>query len=180
MSRLAIYHEQNAQHCLLQTQDATVIAAQLAAVGVRFERWQADCPITADMSAADILAAYAKDIQRLQQADGYQTVDAISLSADHPDKAALRQKFLNEHTHGEDEVRFFVRGSGLFCLHIGEQVLQVECCQQDLISVPANTPHWFDMGAEPNFTAIRLFNSPEGWVAKFTGNEIALRFPLYE
>ena len=39
MSRLAIYHEQNAQHCLLQTQDATVIAAQLAAVGVRFERW---------------------------------------------------------------------------------------------------------------------------------------------
>lgn len=179
MSRLTMYHQQDVNRCLLTTQDVAVITAQLAAVGVRFERWSAHCPIHADMTTAEILAAYAKDIQRLQNEGGYQTVDAISLSADHPDKAMLRQKFLNEHTHGEDEVRFFVRGSGLFCLHIGEQVLQVQCCEQDLIAVPALTPHWFDMGPEPNFTAIRWFNHPDGWVAKFTGSDIALRFPLY-
>ena len=109
--------------------------------------------------------------------NGYQSWDVISLRADNPQKDALREKFLNEHTHGEDEVRFFVEGAGLFCLHIGDEVYQVLCEKNDLISVPAGTPHWFDMGSEPNFTAIRIFDNPEGWVAKFTGSEIAAGFP---
>ena len=46
------------------------------------------------------------------------------------------------------------------------------------ISVPAGTTHRFDMGSEPEFTAIRLFNNAEGWVANFTGSDIASRFPL--
>ena len=49
----------------------------------------------------------------------------ISLSPDHPDRATLRAKFLNEHTHSEDEVRFFVAGRGQFTLHIGEKVYEV-------------------------------------------------------
>lgn len=92
-------------------------------------------------------------------------------------KDALREKFLNEHTHGEDEVRFFVEGAGLFCLHIGDEVFQVLCEKNDLISVPAHTPHWFDMGSEPNFTAIRIFDNPEGWIAQFTGDDIASAYP---
>jgi len=32
------------------------------------------------------------------------------------------------------------------------------------------------MGAAPEFTAIRLFNNPEGWVAQFTGSGIASQF----
>jgi 1,2-dihydroxy-3-keto-5-methylthiopentene dioxygenase len=36
------------------------------------------------------------------------------------------------------------------------------------------------MGANPEFTAIRWFNNPEGWVGDFTGDPIAERFPLYE
>lgn len=59
-------------------------------------------------------------------------------------------------------MRFFVEGAGLFCLHIGDEVFQVLCEKNDLISVPAHTPHWFDMGSEPNFTAIRIFDNPEG------------------
>lgn len=92
----------------------------------------------------------------------------------------LRRKFLDEHTHSEDEVRFFVAGSGLFSLHLGSQVFEVRCEQGDLISVPANTKHWFDMGPEPSFVAIRLFTNPTGWVAHFTGNQIAIQFPRYE
>ncbi|STW08564.1 1,2-dihydroxy-3-keto-5-methylthiopentene dioxygenase [Klebsiella grimontii] len=91
---------------------------------------------------------------------GYQSWDVISLRADNPQKEALREKFLNEHTHGEDEVRFFVEGAGLFCLHIGDEVFQVLCEKNDLISVPAHTPHWFDMGSEPNFTAIPHLRQP--------------------
>ncbi len=34
------------------------------------------------------------------------------------------------------------------------------------------------MGSAPAFTCIRLFNDPAGWVAQFTGDEIATRFPV--
>ncbi len=54
------------------------------------------------------------------------------------------------------------------------------CEKNDLISVPAGTKHWFDMGEEPHFVAIRLFNNPEGWVAKFTGDAIAKSSPGLE
>jgi 1,2-dihydroxy-3-keto-5-methylthiopentene dioxygenase len=52
----------------------------------------------------------------------------------------------------------------------------VEVC----ISVPASTRHWFDMVPNPVFTALRLFNNPEGWAANFTGDDITSRFPLLE
>lgn len=178
MSHLTVYANDNATTALLDTSDSNLISVELAKAGIRFEQWQASTPITAQSSNDEILQAYAADIQRLKLERGYITVDTISLSANHPDKDTLRQKFLAEHTHSEDEVRFFVRGQGLFCLHIADKVYQVLCQQNDLISVPAGTTHWFDMGSEPEFTAIRLFNNAEGWVANFTGNPIAGKFPL--
>lgn len=178
MSELTVFNRDNPAKPLLYTRDSHDIQQQLYAAGVRFEQWQANAPVTADSCADEIQAAYATDIAKLQAEGGYVTVDVISLSSQHPDKAALRQKFLAEHTHSEDEVRFFVRGQGLFCLHINGKVYQVLCQQNDLISVPAGTTHWFDMGSEPEFTAIRLFNNPQGWVANFTGSDIAGRFPL--
>ncbi len=90
---------------------------------------------------------------------------------------ALRSKFLAEHTHAEDEVRFFVEGQGLFSMHIGQEVLVTLCERGDLISVPAGTRHWFDMGPTPSFCALRFFNNSAGWVATFTGDSIAERFP---
>ncbi|MBZ9613650.1 1,2-dihydroxy-3-keto-5-methylthiopentene dioxygenase [Rheinheimera maricola] len=178
MSQLTVFNSDNPAQPLLHTSDSNEIKQQLQKAGVRFEQWQATAPIDADSSAEQIQAAYAGDINRLKTERGYITVDVISLSANHPDKAALRQKFLAEHTHSEDEVRFFVRGQGLFCLHIAGKVYQVLCQQNDLISVPAGTTHWFDMGSEPEFSAIRLFSNPEGWLANFTGSDIARRFPL--
>ncbi|HSO84145.1 MAG TPA: cupin, partial [Thiocapsa sp.] len=80
----------------------------------------------------------------------------------------------------EFEVRFFVEGSGLFYLHTNGRVYAVICEQGDLISVPDSTTHWFDMGPRPHFTAIRFFTNPEGWVANFTGSDIASRFPRFE
>ncbi len=156
------------------------IASTLAAVGVRFERWQAVAPIKPGASQDEVIAAYKPQIDALMNERGYVTVDVISLNADHPQKAELRAKFLDEHQHAEDEVRFFVAGRGLFTLHIDDYVYAVLCEKNDLISVPAGTRHWFDMGEHPHFIAIRLFNNPEGWVAKFTGEDIASRFPRLE
>jgi len=36
------------------------------------------------------------------------------------------------------------------------------------------------MGPDPEFTAVRLFTDPAGWVASFTGETIADRFPRFE
>jgi 1,2-dihydroxy-3-keto-5-methylthiopentene dioxygenase len=110
---------------------------------------------------------------------GYVTVEVISLNKDHPQKDELRARFLDER-HGEDEARFFVAGRGLFTLHIDDYVYAVLCEKHDLISVPAGTRHWFDLGEFPHCVAIRLFNSPEGARAHSTGDEIASRFPRLE
>jgi|SRR5579884_4500613 1,2-dihydroxy-3-keto-5-methylthiopentene dioxygenase len=177
MSRLRIFHETDGNTPLRVATAHAEIARELAAVGVRFERWDASRPIAPGASPDEVIAAYRADIDRLMREEGYRAVDVISLTPDHPDRAALRQKFLNEHTHAEDEVRFFVAGRGLFTLHIGEKVYEVLCQAGDLIGVPDGTRHWFDMSEAPSFVAIRLFTNPAGWVANFTGDDIASRFP---
>ena len=73
-----------------------------------------------------------------------------------------------------------INGAGIARDAAGRGLSVVLCEKDDLISVPANTLHWFDMGPNPLFTAIRLFNNPDGWVAKFSGEDIATRFPLLE
>ena len=182
MSHLQIFSSTATEQPLpsLASHDPALIASELAQRGIGFERWPARIQLAEGATAEQILAAYAPEIARVQASGTYPTVDAIRLTPDHPDRAALRRKFLAEHTHSEDEVRFFVEGRGLFCLHIGTEVLQVLCEADDWIRVPAGTKHWFDMGPEPLFTAIRFFDNPEGWVAQFTGDPIAERFPLLE
>ncbi|MGP3593908.1 1,2-dihydroxy-3-keto-5-methylthiopentene dioxygenase [Vagococcus sp. WN89Y] len=177
MSALTIYTDNDASTPVWHSREAREIQQKLNAKGVRFERWQADRDLGANPGATAVITAYQHAIDKLVAEKGYQSWDVISLRADNPQKEAMRAKFLNEHTHSEDEVRFFVEGAGLFCLHIGSEVYQVLCEKNDLISVPAGTPHWFDMGSEPNFTAIRIFDNPEGWVAQFTGNDIASGYP---
>ncbi len=180
MSKLTVYKESDGTTPLHSTEDFDDIVATLGSAGIRLERWQADRDIADDADSDAIIAAYQAEIDRLVADGGYQTWDVVSMHPDHPDKDEFRTKFLAEHTHSEDEVRFFVRGHGLFVLHIEDRVYSMLCEKDDLISVPANTRHWFDMGPNPTFTAIRLFNNPEGWVAQFTGDTIASRFPLLE
>jgi len=176
MSRLRIYDDTRADALGTFGQHAD-ISRELGKVGVRFEQWQANRPIAPGASQDEVIAAYRDDIDRLMREEGYRAVDVISLKPDHPDRASLRKKFLDEHTHSEDEVRFFVAGSGQFTLHIDGKVYEILCESGDLIGVPDGTRHWFDMSESPYFVAIRLFTNAEGWVANFTGEDIAQRFP---
>jgi 1,2-dihydroxy-3-keto-5-methylthiopentene dioxygenase len=176
MSALTIYNEE-ASIELAKTTDFTVIAEQLNKLGVQFERWAINNSLTSDTNSDTILENYRDSINTLNAQYGFQSVDVIHLNANHPDKVAIRQKFLAEHTHDDFEIRFFVRGCGLFYLHIANKVYAVLCEQGDLISVPANTAHWFDLGTEPQLSAIRLFTTSEGWLATFSGSDIGLKFP---
>lgn len=176
MSTLTIYDE--SANKLNYTENAIEISALLEQVGILFKRWPAKYAIQAGMSNEEIMAIYKEEIDKFVAEGGYLTVDAVSMYPDHPQKQTFREKFLDEHTHSEDEIRFFVKGQGLFCLHIDDKVYMVLCCQNDLISVPAGVTHWFDMGTNPEFTALRFFNNEEGWKANFTGSDIAKRLPL--
>lgn len=156
------------------------IRDRLDAIGVQFERWEATKTLDAEATQDEIIEAYRPSVNRLMNQYGFKSVDVISLHPAHPQKDVLRQKFLSEHRHDEFEVRFFVDGEALFYIRHDDHVYGVLCCKGDLISVPANVRHWFDMGPNPNFKAIRLFITPDGWVANFTGDPIADRFPRLE
>jgi 1,2-dihydroxy-3-keto-5-methylthiopentene dioxygenase len=176
-STLRVYDDANPASLLVDTTDRAEIARILGEQNVVFERWDASQPLTPDADQDAIIAAYAGDIERLKKTYGYTTVDVIRVGPSTPNLPALREKFLHEHTHSEDEVRFFVEGSAAFYLRIKGKVHQMICTRGDLLSVPAGTTHWFDMGPRPRFTCIRFFTTPEGWVASFTGSDIADRFP---
>ncbi|MBZ0070953.1 MAG: acireductone dioxygenase [Gammaproteobacteria bacterium] len=178
MSRLIIYAEHDA-HPIETFTDGAEIGRRLGALGVRFERWEAARTLADDASQDDILAAYRTQVDALIEEYGFKSVDVVSIDPTHPDKTALRAKFLDEHIHSDFEVRFFVDGQGLFYIRADGKVYGVLCEQGDLISVPANTPHWFDMGENPHFKCIRLFTTPAGWVAQFTGDKIASRYPQF-
>lgn len=180
MSRLRIFADDRPDAPLSVSSDHAEMAAQLRAIGVRFEQWQANAPIAPGASPDEVMAAYRADIDRLVAENGFRTVDVVSIAPDNPNREAMRAKFLDEHYHQEDEVRFFVAGAGLFTLHVDDRVYEVKCEQGDLIGVPDRTRHWFDMGPAPHFVAIRFFTEPDGWVGHFTGTDIAQRFPRFE
>ena len=180
MTVLTTYDLTKGNAPLAATRDEREILKALLPFDVRYERWEATKPLAPGAGQDWVLEAYARDVERLIKLGGYQSVDVVRMHPEHPDRDAMRQKFLSEHKHGDDEVRFFVEGAGAFYLRNERHVLKVVCEQGDLLSVPKHTRHWFDMGPRPFFAAIRLFTTPDGWVAEFTGDKIASTIPGYD
>jgi 1,2-dihydroxy-3-keto-5-methylthiopentene dioxygenase len=178
MSRLTVFNDDAPGTPLLSTEEPAAIAAELATIGVRFERWQVANPPPFDADNETVLATYRPHLDRLMAGAGYGTADVIRLTPETPNLDAIRQKFLSEHTHTEDEVRFFVHGSGNFVLHVGGRVYDAHCTAGDLISVPTGTRHWFDGGTSPRCVVLRVFTDTSGWAAHYTGDAIAERFPV--
>ncbi len=114
MSELKIFHDSQPDTLEQHLTDKAAMAKALADAGIRYEQWQATQALSDNPQQDEVVAAYQADIDRLIAEEGYQTVDVVSMVPDHPEKAAFRQKFLEEDRHSEDEVRFFVEGQGLF------------------------------------------------------------------
>ena len=176
MSRLTIYNDGTPNVPVLRTEAAEEIARELSGIGVRFERWDSPVALSGDAAPEEVLAAYRPHLDTLM-GDTAGSADVIKLTPDNPNAPALRTKFISEHTHTEDEVRFFVAGSGSFIMHVDGRVYDAHCTQGDLISVPAHTKHWFDAGEAPSFTALRVFTDTSGWVPHYTGDDVSSRFP---
>jgi len=146
--------------------------------GVFFAQWQANEVFDDSASQEEILDAYHHELKPYMEANGYHTADVISINKLTENYDAIRAKFLAEHTHSEDEVRFFVDGEGLFWFNLeGHNVFNVLCQSGDLISVPAGTKHWFDAGEKDPFVkAIRIFIDMSGWVPAYTHSGIEQKY----
>jgi len=149
----------------------------LGRVGIDYERWQPSHPVPAGAPAEAVLAAYAAEIDRLKTAGGYVTADVIDVSPQTPNLDAMLAKFRKEHWHDEDEVRFILRGRGVFHIHPQDApVMAIEVGPGDLIRVPRGTHHWFDLCSERDIRAIRLFQDVSGWTPRYTDTGMDARY----
>jgi 1,2-dihydroxy-3-keto-5-methylthiopentene dioxygenase len=146
--------------------------------GIFFDQWSCSVVFDDRASQEEILEAYERDLKPFMERGGYLTADVISINSLTENYNAIRAKFLAEHTHSEDEIRFFVDGQGFFWFNLeGAPVFNVLCQKGDLISVPAGTKHWFDAGAnDPFVKAIRIFIDQSGWIPEYTGSGIDQKY----
>jgi 1,2-dihydroxy-3-keto-5-methylthiopentene dioxygenase len=185
-----------ANDAILTLTDAGRIRDFLAVRGIFFEQWEAPCVFAPDASPEDVLAAYEPVLTPYMARNGYRTADVIII---HPAMAhldELRAKFRREHTHTEDEVRFFVEGWGDFWFNLPDRaegedadgrdnrdngnndIFCVRCEAGDLLAVPAGFRHWFDMGPEPRVKTIRIFTDASGWTPHYTDSGVEAAYAL--
>jgi 1,2-dihydroxy-3-keto-5-methylthiopentene dioxygenase len=156
---------------------AEAISAFLEPFGIWYENWEVEGRIGADASNDEILAAYAPEIERLKARGGFVTADVINVTPETPNLDAMLAKFSKEHTHSEDEVRFTVKGSGVFHIHPDNgPVFAVQVEAGDLINVPKGTRHWFDLCNDRQIRCIRLFQDPAGWSPEYVEGGVHERY----
>lgn len=165
----------------LELRDAGQIAEKIREFGIDYERWEniGEIGPEAAPEAADeeILEFYADEIEILKAKGGYVTADVINITPETPGLDAMLNKFNKEHWHSEDEVRFIVKGHGIF--HIASangEVVSIVMEAGDLIRVPRDTRHWFDLCADRTIRAIRLFQDPAGWTPYYTGSSLEAKY----
>jgi 1,2-dihydroxy-3-keto-5-methylthiopentene dioxygenase len=179
MTTLTVYRADTGAIASPAISDINAIIRELAKIDILVERWPVRA-LAKDADSKAVLNTYAPEIEQLNKQYNFVTVDAIRLMPNAPNAQEMREKFLSEHTHDDDEVRFFVEGSGSFYIRKDNLAYQIICTQGDLISVPRGVKHWFDTGSPPYFAVVRFFTNPKGWEAVFTGDDVARRVPLYE
>jgi 1,2-dihydroxy-3-keto-5-methylthiopentene dioxygenase len=167
MARITIPDEQR------RLDDVQEIREFLKPHGIWYEHWDVAGRVGTDASNEEILAAYQPEIDRLKSQGGYVTADVINVSPETPGLDALLNKFNKEHIHTEDEVRFTVKGGGVFHIHPQQgPIFAVQVESGDLINVPAGTRHWFDLCDDRTIRCIRLFLDPAGWAPHYVDDGV--------
>jgi 1,2-dihydroxy-3-keto-5-methylthiopentene dioxygenase len=151
----------------LETYDE--IKAYLASIGIGYERWTSAQQSAESASTEEVLLAYADEIEALKREGDYVTADVIDVKPDTPGLDTMLAKFSREHWHDEDEVRFILEGHGIFHIHPKDHpIVAIEVESGDLIRVPRNAWHWFDLCGDRRIRAIRLFQDTSGWTPHYT------------
>ena len=152
---------------------ANAVRETLQEIGIDYARWENLKSIPMDANDDEILDAYSVEIDELKTKGGYVTADVINVVPTTPGLDEMLAKFNREHWHDEDEVRFIVKGHGLF--HIAPEngeVVSIEMEAGDMIRVPRGTRHWFNLCGDRTVRAIRLFQDVSGWTPHYTNSGV--------
>ena len=131
---------------------------------VRYEKWSTNEKLKDDANDEDVINLYKQDVERIKKefklnhtkiiiclASNYNSkkkkeivawiillfsIDVCQVTPiSNIDKKLFREKFLQEHTHDEEEVRFFVDGGACFYLHLEDEVIRIVCSKGHLLIV---------------------------------------------
>lgn len=107
-------------------------------------------------------------LERLKEERGYVTQDEVALRPETPNLDGICAKFIDEHLHTDDEVRFVLEGEGVFDIRSNDdRWMRVKVEQGDLIVVPANRHHRFMLTDQKTIRCVRLFKDEGGWVPHY-------------
>ncbi len=113
-------------------------------------------------------AAHQPDLDALKGERGYIEQDVIQLTPETPNLDALCAKFVDEHHHDDDEVRFTLGGEGIFDIRsTDDRWMRVVVEAGDLIVVPAGRHHRFLLTEKKAIRCVRLFKDTAGWVPHY-------------
>ncbi|MCE5393666.1 MAG: cupin domain-containing protein [Acidithiobacillus sp.] len=127
---------------------------------------------------AALLVALDEVFQHLKAERGYADRDLVVLYPEHPQLAALDERFAPIHIHEDEEVRYVVDGEGIFgfVLPDGRQ-LEVTVNAGDYLHIPAQVEHWFRLTACKRIKAVRYFSAQGGWTPIYSQRS-RQRFPI--
>jgi len=107
-------------------------------------------------------------LDQLKAERGYIEQDEVALSPATPNIDAICAKFVDEHFHDDDEVRFVLEGEGIFDIRSkDDQWMRVVVERGDLIVVPANRHHRFLLTESKQIRCVRLFKDTSGWTPHY-------------
>ena len=133
--------------------------------GLYAEFWQ---PEITNSNILDPLTKYKNQIEKLKKKFGYASVDCCTLNTNNPNLDKILEPFKKEHHHTDDEVRFTVEGEGIFGVNpLIDPSFKVYVEPGDLLVVPANTRHWFELTDKKNICCIRVFKENPKWEAVY-------------
>jgi 1,2-dihydroxy-3-keto-5-methylthiopentene dioxygenase len=113
-------------------------------------------------------ALYRKPVDRVKAERGYIEEDIIELRPETPNLDAICAKFVDEHFHDDDEVRFVLEGEGVFDIRsTDDQWMRVTVEKGDLLVVPKNRHHRFLLTDSRSIRCVRLFKDTSGWVPHY-------------
>jgi 1,2-dihydroxy-3-keto-5-methylthiopentene dioxygenase len=123
---------------------------------------------TAIPIAREGIAAAEEPLRALMERGGYVERDEIALAPTTEGLDAMLQRFVGEHFHEEDEVRFVVEGEGIFDIRSrDDRWMRVVVEEGDLIVVPRGRHHRFMLGERRTMRCVRLFQDRKGWVPHY-------------
>ena len=140
----------------LDSAEGMIGEAELATQGIAYQRLDPEP------------AAYRSAVDTLKSTRGYIEEDIVELEPSTPNLEAICAKFIDEHHHDEDEVRFVLEGEGIFDIRSSDdRWMRVVVERGDLIVVPAGRHHRFLLTDAKHIRCVRLFRDRSGWTPHY-------------